>query len=277
MFKHRKEELWEFAEFDPEEVIWDERQELKDKAENDKFDDERYVADLFSENRIEIKDIWDQPHPFSIYNKHIEEDIAKRIENLDLNADDEVLKKEEIEELLKLRNREYLIDKTSPNLLLQSIDILYGYLYDFRINRFGDNCESTWNINKIAATISCFVDYKNLTTKDLMISLYRRWLIYPLYRSLELWEKVKEDLLLTLTIGRKAILKWFIRIKKLNEKKESGYLINRIFINDLIVWIQQTSESSFSSILEDIANINISKAELNLNLLEIEEFANDCY
>ena len=272
VFKYRKEEMWEFAEFDPEEVPLEEREATRTQLETEKFDDERYVENLFGESKNEITEICEQEFPY----KHNEiEEVTKKLE--DMKIEDDFLSNEDKEELLKLRNREYLIDKTSPNWMFQWIDILYAYLYDFRVNMFSDNWESSWNISKLAATISWFADFKNQNEQQLLTTIYRRALTYPLYRSFNLWEKIREDLQTILSIGRKAIVKWFIKIKKLNEKKESGYLINRIFINDFIVWIQQTPESNFRLTLEEISALKISKADLNLNLIQIEEFAKDWY
>jgi protein SHQ1 len=242
-----------------------------------KFDDERYANDLFSATKIEIDQIIAQEHPFTQYlSEGPEEDIAKRLEKLDLNSSSEVLTKEEIEECLKLRNREYLIDSSSPNIPLQCVEILWAYLYDFRVSNFEHSWESTWSIAKLASTISSFTDWRKYKLKDVLISVYRRSLIFPLYRNFSLSQKITEDLCEVLKIGRKAVLKWFIQLKKLNERRDSGYLINRVFINDFIVWVQQTPEQVFSKGLEELQKIEITKEELDLGIPQIEEIGSQC-
>jgi len=203
-------------------------------------------------------------------------DITKRFENLSMESEDHVLSNEEIEECLKVRNREYLIDKESPNIALQWVDILWAYLYDFRTTGFEQGYESTWNISKISATISCFADFKGMKIKDLLISLYRRSLIYPLYRNFQLCETITADLIKILAIGRKAVLKCLLAFKKVNEKRESGYLINRIFINDFIVWVQQAQDIMFQYALQELQDIKISKDDVDLGLGQVEEISMQC-
>lgn len=120
VFSHRKEELIEFAEIDPEQIWNEDRHQKMIESEKEKFDDERYVADTFSEAKHEIQQMIDQQHPFEAYLALNEmDDVTKRLEYLNLNSEDQVLIAEEITECLKLRNREYIIDKTSPNLPIQ--------------------------------------------------------------------------------------------------------------------------------------------------------------
>lgn len=225
VFNHRKEELHEFAELDPEQISQEDclvcsksepdpshvcqngRAAEASKLESSKFDDERYVADNYGENSLEIAPLLEAEHPFVIY-IDAKNDLVSQFDNLSL-LDDPILEKDEVDECLKLRNREYLIDKTSPNLMLQCIDILAAYLYDFRMNGFTDSCESTWTVSKLAGTISCFLDYRNKTVKDLFITIQRRILAYPLYRISV--QKIKEDVELVLRIGKKAIVKCFVR------------------------------------------------------------------
>lgn len=276
VFKYRKEELYEFADIDPENIWQEDRMAKKLEIEKEKFDDERYVMDLFGETQYEINEIIEEEHPFTKYLASSEiDDITKRLENLKIDSEDNILTTDEIQECLKVRNREYIIDRSSPNIPLQCIDILWAYLYDYRVYRFGETCETTWGIAKISSTISCFVDFKNCSVKDVLISLYRRSLTYPLYRNFALNNKITEDLCTILKIGRKAILKCFIRMKTLNERRDCGYLINRAFINDFIVWVQQAGDSVFQQILEELYQVSITKEDLDLGLKEIEEFAQD--
>lgn len=66
-------------------------------------------------------------------------------------------------------------------------------------------------------------------------------------------------------------------------------MINKIFINDFIVWIQQTPDSQFEEILSQISKLHIyptdlsgldkseviTKEEIGLKLDEIDKFAAD--
>ena len=120
VFIHRQEELYEFAELDPGLIPCEERNQKMLEIEKKKFDDERYVADTFEINKEEIENIIKLEHPYEVYLKEDEmENVTKRLENMTLNSEDQILTNEEIQECLKLRNREYLIDKSSPNVHLQ--------------------------------------------------------------------------------------------------------------------------------------------------------------
>jgi hypothetical protein len=99
VFGHRKEELHEFADFDPEQIWIEERHQKMREIEKEKFDDERYVADTFSEARHEIQDIIEQVHPFDTYLSVSEiDDVTKRLEYLTINSGDQILNNEEIQE-----------------------------------------------------------------------------------------------------------------------------------------------------------------------------------
>ncbi|CAI2369515.1 unnamed protein product [Moneuplotes crassus] len=273
VFTHRQEELHEFAEIDPEKIPIEERLDKMHAMDKEKFDDERYVADTYEVNKEEVKEIIDQEHPYEVYLAVDElEDVTKRLENMTLNSEDQILTNKEIEECLKLRNREYLIDKSSPNLPMQCIEILYAYLYDFRANRFGDSCESPWTISKLSGALSYFVDYNGYKIADIMKICFRKALIYPLYRNFDLCRVVQQDLVNVLRIGKKLIVKIFLQIKSMNERRECGFLLNKIFINDFIVWIQQVNDVHIAHILKEIESLEVSKTDLDLGLEEIDKF-----
>ena len=99
IFKHRQEELHEFADFDPEIVPSEERLSKMHELEKEKFDDERYVADTYEHNKAEVLEIIEMEHPYDVYLQvKDEEDVTKRLENMTLNSDDQILTNEEIQE-----------------------------------------------------------------------------------------------------------------------------------------------------------------------------------
>lgn len=71
------------------------------------------------------------------------------------------------------------------------IDILLAYNYDLITNNYEHISESGWNIIKLSATFSCFIDYSDFDNqeqklKSAIISFMRRSLIFPLYRNFSL-------------------------------------------------------------------------------------------
>lgn len=79
-----------------------------------------------------------------------------------------------------------------------------------------------------------------------------------------------------LKFGKLAIFKIFLQIKRLFEKSEPRYLLNRLYIDDFCVFLQSVDEKEFQKKAEAIEKIlPIDKEELGLSLVEIETEANE--
>lgn len=79
-----------------------------------------------------------------------------------------------------------------------------------------------------------------------------------------------------LKFGKLAIFKIFLQIKRLFEKSEPRYLLNRLYIDDFCVFLQSVDEKEFQKKAEAIEKIlPIDKEELGLSLVEIEAEANE--
>ena len=148
------------------------------------------------------------------------------------------------------------------------------------------------HINKLSNTLSNFIDFnKNfythssiidtnileLSIKNVLINNYRRILIYPLYRNIKICEKIKNNLNEILQTGKFGIIKCFLDIRNILEKNEPRFLLNRIYIDPLLKWIEFLSEEKIYIIIKDIINnINIKKDDLKLNLEKYEnEYLNN--
>ena len=85
-------------------------------------------------------------------------------------------------------------------------------------------------------------------------------------------EKVKNNLIEVLSKGKFGLTKCFISIKKIFEKSEPRYLLNTLYINPLLKWIQFYSEEKIINIIiEVIKNIKIEKDDLKLDLDKVEK------
>ena len=168
---------------------------------------------------------------------------------------------------------------------LNIIDILFAYIYDLLMTEYEHSSESAWHINKLSNTLSNFIDFnKNfynnsiidsnileLSIKNVLINNYRRILIYPLYRNIKICEKIKFILFEILKTGKFGIIKCFLDIRNILEKNEPRFLLNRIYIDPLLKWIEFFSEEKIFFIIKDIINnINIKKSDLKLNLEKYE-------
>ena len=48
----------------------------------------------------------------------------------------------------------------NPSVVLQIIDVLFSFCYDWRINQFQPSSESAWGICALSSTLSWFCDYR---------------------------------------------------------------------------------------------------------------------
>jgi protein SHQ1 len=112
----------------------------------------------------------------------------------------------------------------------------------------------------------------NETIENLLISNYRRILVYPLYRNIKICHKIKKILIEILNLGRFSILKCLIKIKNIFDRNEPRFLLNVIYIDPLIKWIQKYAcDNIFKIIKEKMMEINIDKNQLKLDLDMFEQ------
>jgi len=145
---------------------------------------------------------------------------------------------------MRVHNKEYLVNNYERKILLNQLaDILLAYCYELRAQGYDFESESAWSINKISYTLSCFVQIESL--KESLICSARRILIFPFYRHWELIQTGVKDLVELLGLGRKFIVKALLEIKVLFERSEPRNLLNVLYIDDFIVWVQQLTEGIF--------------------------------
>jgi len=182
----------------------------------------------------------------------------------------ELLSQKAYDKLLSFKNKAILCDDTqTKSNCLAIVDILLAFLYDWRTTDFELNCESHWTINKLSATLSCFVEFDSLS--QVVISFHRRALTFPLYRCFELNEKVVGDLGLVLAAGKKFILKILLEIFRNFELNNPKYLLNKLYIEDLCIWLQKTDDKLWQDILKELEGLKIEFEDLGLPDIDLEE------
>ena len=125
---------------DPDTTAPSERTELRKQSEEDKFDQDHYLADFFDDSDMIESVLLEYAAIFS----------------------DEPFTDEEIDRLKSLPNKNYLLDKNETfRAFAGLVDILFAYCYDNRAN-CGDstNVESGWTIAKLSSTL-CWFDVIN--------------------------------------------------------------------------------------------------------------------
>ena len=112
----------------------------------------------------------------------------------------------------------------------------------------------------------------NETIENLIISSYRRLLIYPLYRNIKICNKVKNIISKILENGRFCVLKCLLKIKNIFDRNEPRFIHNIIYIDPLIKWIQlYANDKIFEIIKKTMIKININKEQLKLDLESFEK------
>ncbi|KAJ0170854.1 hypothetical protein K1T71_013626 [Dendrolimus kikuchii] len=239
----------------PESIAIDERHVLRLQHEDDKFSSDHYLADLFEEELLapylSSVPVWDG----SEFKK-----------DTDFTEDEVAILKE-------LPNKHYLLSKTEyKQVLLGLVDILFGYCYDKRTTLNESNVESSWTINKLSSTLSWFCIFKDI--KQVLIACYRRALIYPIFRNFDLCNKVKSDVISLFKKGKKFVIKCLIEIHQMfNTSNDARYILNQLYIKDYLVFLQKCRSEELVELYNNIANIEIHKEDLNLELLELEAAA----
>lgn len=239
----------------PEMVSIEERNTKRVQHEDDKFSTDHYLADFYDDELLEpfltAVAPWCSPN----FNKEIE------------------FSEEEVGVLKELPNKHYLLSKTEYKQVLYGlVDILYGYCYDKRSTLNESTVESGWTINKLSSTLSWFCTFNDM--RQVLIASYRRALIYPIFRNFQLCIKVKNDLVSLFRKGKKFVVKCMIEIYQMfNASNDARYILNQLYIKDYLVFLQKCRNEELDELYNNIANIEITKNDLDLDLEELEAAA----
>ncbi len=170
--------------------------------------------------------------------------------------------------MVRIGNREHLLSKTQRDACkLMIVQLLFAYLYDLRTMDWENSCETGWTINKLCPFLSGFVYHDNLN--DCLLNLYRRVMIYPIYRNYKLAVKVHKDLAKILE-NKMFAIKLVAEVKFIFEKSDPRYLLNILYIDDLIVFAQNLTNGEWNSLAEQVAELKFTKNSLKLMLEDFE-------
>ncbi len=161
-------------------------------------------------------------------------------------------------------------------MLLQLADIVFAYSYDVRTTFFQSTCESHWTVVKLSSTLSCFCEFDEVAAemrpfKDVLISSYRRVLTYPLYRNFQLCEAVRHDTERIFQTGKVAVLKVLLNLRRMFERAEPKYLLNKLYIDDFAIWVQKVPEENVKAVGLGMEAEKLEKKDIGLGLDEAEE------
>ncbi|XP_023229591.1 protein SHQ1 homolog isoform X1 [Centruroides sculpturatus] len=231
------------------------RKKEKFEAELKHFNEDHYLADLYEDEAIKelikFETKWEKD--YKRYSSHSVKEFTEA----------------EKEKMLKLPNKEYLLDEeTRHALYLGLVDILLAFAYNGRTTAGENTVESAWTICKLSGTLSWLVTFHSLN--EVAINFIRRSLCYPLYRHWGLSLKVIKDASKILYLGKEYVLKCLLEIHSLLQKYESRYIINDLYIMDYCIWIQTVSTETLMSLSNALSRVRINKEHVKLDLIELE-------
>lgn len=82
--------------------------------------------------------------------------------------------------------------------------------------------------------------------------------------------KTLASTMILLKLGKRAILRSFLDLKRLLDKSEFHYHLNRLFIDDYCLYVQSVSRKKIKSLAKEISKVSITKEDIGWNLEELE-------
>uniref|UniRef100_A0A8C6DX31 Protein SHQ1 homolog n=1 Tax=Moschus moschiferus TaxID=68415 RepID=A0A8C6DX31_MOSMO len=270
VFQRLQDELSDVIDIkDPDFTSAAERRQKRLDAELAKFDPDHYLADFMEDESV--KHILE-------YNPWWTDVYSEMMASLGKSQEEENLaalvsfSEEEKYQLRKFVNKSYLLDKRAHRQVYYSlVDILLAYCYETRVAEGDRNVESAWNIRKLSPTLCWFETWTNV--HEILVSFGRRVLCYPLYRHFKLVTKAYRDTIKILQLGKSAVLKCLLDIHKIFQENDPAYILNDLYISDYCVWIQKARSKKLAALAEALKNASLTKAQLGLELEELEAAA----
>ncbi|KAF8205956.1 SHQ1-domain-containing protein [Mycena galopus ATCC 62051] len=234
------------------------------KHEDEKWDEEHYMADYADDEYIQELILWQNPRvvdsgPFQF----------TEAENL---------------ALLNLPRKEYLTDtRQMKNLHLTLVTILFSYAYETRTTQGDPTPESAWTMSSLVPAFSALdpPPYSAPTTtlvtpspSDLAACLsqsYRRSLCFPLYRSFALAEACRADVAALFSLGKRTIVRCLLETKFILDHHEVYYVYSKIWLEDFCVWVQASmSDDTLREIGAALQSLQVPKLSIGWDLEALE-------
>jgi len=197
--------------------------------------------------------------------------------------------KEEQLVMLSLPRKEYLVTRTQTHsLYLILLTLLFSYAYDARSTQHDPSPESAWTISALTPAFSALdpppysvkihtstPDYDSGFSSTeiviVMVSLYRRSIAFPLYRSFALAEACRSDVAGFLYKGRRTIVRCLLEMKQILDRHEAYYIYSKLWVEDFCVWTQAyASDDALKELAISLKNLKMEKCSLGWDLDNLE-------
>lgn len=164
---------------------------------------------------------------------------------------------------------EVIIENEVP-VLLGLVDIIAAACYDARTTMGDPTVESGWTIARLSATLSWFDEFSSID--EVAAAFARRSLLYPLYRSWSLVQAVLADTQAVFSSGSTDIIKLLLSTRTAFMSSRSGRdMLNRLYINDYILWVQRVPESRWAGVAASLAALHLQFEHTGLPVPEQDD------
>lgn len=85
--------------------------------------------------------------------------------------------------------------------------------------------------------------------------------------------KVIDDVKKIFYLGKRAIIRYLCRIKKIFDLSETKHYLSRLYIEDYCIWIQRVSSKKIHSVYKSISELKITKEDTEFPLQALEDLA----
>ncbi|KAL7283237.1 hypothetical protein ACG7TL_002664 [Trametes sanguinea] len=242
-----------------------ERRERRLKHEEQKWDEEHYMADYADDEYIRELIAWPNPHVTST-----EEFQYTEKENLTM---------------LRLPRKEYLATpEQTHNLYLTLLTLLFAYAYEMRTTQHDPTPESAWTISSLTPAFSALdpppyapvpvpeaSEFSEAELTATFTASYRRSLAFPLYRSFALAEACRADVAALLAQGKRVVTRCLLEMKDILDHHDVYYVYSKIWVDDFVVWTFAYAEDAIlARLAEQVKTLRIQKAAIGWDLEELE-------
>ncbi|KAK0228395.1 SHQ1 protein-domain-containing protein [Armillaria fumosa] len=253
-----------------EQLSLEERRHKRIQHEDDKWDEEYYMADFAESDNIEALLPWSHPH-------------------IKASGDFQFTEAEELV-MLNLPRVEFLAtEMETHNMYLTLINLLFSYSYETRTTHHDPTPESAWTISSLTPCFSAldpppYCDQSAIHTDvfspseitSTVVASYRRSLAFPLYRSFTLAERCRLDVAELLMKGRRTLARCLLEIKDILDHHEVYYIYSKIWVNDFCVWIQAYAKDETLQLLgKSVKSAKIAKSSIGWDLEQLEALVLD--
>ncbi|KAJ3811543.1 SHQ1 protein-domain-containing protein [Lentinula aff. lateritia] len=243
------------------------RRQRRIKHEDEKWDEEYYMADFAEDEYIQELILWTNPH-------------------LSDNGRFTYTEKENAT-MLNLPRKEYILTRYQTYILYLTLaTVLFSYAYDARTTQHDPTPESAWTICSLISAFSALdpppyhtesgnnspmLEFSPDHISASFVPSYRRSLAFPLYRSFALAEKCREDVANLLLSGRRTVFRCLMEMKDILDHHDVYYVYSKIWLDDLCVWTQAcASDEALTRLGGLVKNASMTKQSIGWELEQLE-------